>query len=298
MESLITISNTVFSAEIAPYGAELRSLKRISDGKEYIWQRDPKYWGDSAPMLFPICGRLNNHRYTYEGATYEMAFHGFLQSSTPVEVRAESSAVDLIFRDDETTYPQYPFHFVLTVRFALTEIGLRCQITVENTDEKTMYYSVGAHPGFSLPLKDGCVLEDHYLRFPEAGEVQQAIIDNDGLFTGELPPYTLAANNEIRLSEEQFAIDGIFLRGVGGVTELHCDGADTFVRVVCPMSDIVGTWKEYGADAKFLCLEPWCGYPSVTGVADVLQEKLGMYALAPSDKGAFAYDVEICPERD
>ena len=296
MEMLIALSNAVFSAQIAPHGAELRSLVRLSDNKEYIWQRDPKFWGDSAPMLFPICGRLNDHRYTYAGKTYEMAFHGFLQSSTPVEIRREQDAVDLIFCDNETTYGQYPFHFILTVRFALTELGLRCSVTVRNNDEKTMYYSVGAHPGFSLPIKDGCALEDHYLRFPEAGETRQAIIDNDGLFTGELPPYALATNHEIRLSEEQFAIDGIFLRGVGGVTELHCDGADEFVRVVCPMSEIVGTWKEYGADAKFLCLEPWCGYPSVTGVADVLQEKLGMSALAPSQEREFFYNLEICSE--
>ena len=64
------------------------------------------------------------------------------------------------------------------------------------------------------------------------------------------------------------------------------------------MSDLVGTWKEYGADAKFLCLEPWCGYPSVMGVADVLQEKLGMYPLAPADKSEFYYDVEILPENN
>ena len=296
MEMLITLSNGVFSAKIAKHGAELRSFVRLADGKEFIWQRDPKFWEDSAPMLFPICGRLNDGRYTYNGATYHMMPHGFLQTLDPTEVRATETAVDLIFCDNDATYAQYPFHFVLTVRFALSACGLRCSVTVENTDEKTMYCSIGAHPGFSLPLKDGCVLEDHYLRFPEAGEVEQAIIDPEGLFTGELPPYALAENNEIRLSEEQFAIDGIFLRGVGGVTELHCDGADSFIRVVCPMSDLVGTWKEYGADARFLCLEPWCGYPSVTGVADVLQKKLGLYALDFSKKSEFYYDVEILPE--
>ena len=293
---MITISNATFAAKIAKKGAELKSLVRLSDGKEFMWGSDPAYWEDSAPMLFPICGRLNGNRYTFEGQIYEMLLHGFLQTMQPSEVHAEESEVALVYRDDATTYAQYPFRFELTVRFALTECGLRCAVKVCNRDERTMYYSVGAHPGFALPLKKGSLLEDHYLKFPEATSVKKAVINDDGFYTGEQLPYTLEANNEIRLSEEQFRIDGIFLTGVGGVTELHCDGATDFIRVVCPQNDITGTWKEYGEGAKFLCLEPWCGYPSIAGVPDVLNEKFGMYALAPADESTFAYDIEICRE--
>ena len=297
MNTYIVLSNDTFSARIAKKGAELKSLVRLSDNKEFIWQGDPNIWEDSAPMLFPICGRLNGNRYEHNGKSYEMLIHGFLPTLEPVEVRAADSAVDLIFCDNEETRAQYPFRFELTVHFALTECGLSCAVTIGNRDEQTMYYSIGAHPGFSVPLREGATLEDHYLRFPEAGKVQAAVIDNDGLFTGELPAYVLEANNEIRLSEQQFKIDGIFLRGVGGITELHCDGADSFVRVVCPESDLVGTWKEYGANAKFLCLEPWCGYPSISGTADVLSEKFGIYSLAAACGRVFRFDIEICPEK-
>lgn len=297
MDAYIVLSNEAFSAKIAKKGAELKSLVRLSDNQEFIWQGDPKYWEDSAPMLFPICGRLNGNRYIHNGQAYEMFIHGFLPTLEPVEVRAKQSAVDLIFRENDTTLSQYPFHFELTVHFELTACGLSCATTVCNRGNETMYYSIGAHPGFALPLRKGSTLEDHYLRFPEAQKTQTAVINNDGLFTGELPDYTLEANNEIRLSEKQFEIDGIFLRGVGGITELHCDGADSFLRVVCPESDLVGTWKEYGADAKFLCLEPWCGYPSVAGVADVLSEKFGIYSLSPACERVFRFDVEICAEK-
>ena len=293
---MITISNAVYTAKIAPHGAELKSLIRHTDGKEFIWQGDARFWEDSSPMLFPICGRLNGNRYTFEGQTYEMLLHGFLQTMDPAETHVSESAVDLVFCETAETLAQYPFRFVLTVHFALTDCGLRCEVTVGNRDEKTMYYAVGAHPGFSLPLGDGATLDDHYLRFPEAKEVKKAVIDDNGFFTGELVPYALEANGEIRLSEEQFRIDGIFLSGVGGLCELHCDGATDYVRVVCPQNDVTGTWKEYGAEAKFLCLEPWCGYPSIAGVPDVLDRKFGMYALAPKAESTFAYDIEICRE--
>ena len=297
MNTYIVLTNEVFSAKIAKKGAELKSLVRLSDNKEYIWQGDPKFCEDSSPMLFPICGRLNQHRYTHNGQTYEMSMHGFLRRLEPVEAHAERDTLDLIFCENDETLSQYPFRFELTVHYELTAHGLSCAVTVVNRDAQTMYYSIGAHPGFSVPLREGATLEDHYLRFPEAGKVQSAVIDNDGLFTGELPDYMLEANNEIRLSEKQFEIDGIFLRGVGGVTELHCDGAEKFVRVVCPESDLVGTWKEYGAGAKFLCLEPWCGYPSITGVADVLSEKFGIYSLEAGSLREFRFDIEICPEQ-
>ena len=293
---MITISNAVYTAKIAKKGAELKSLVRLADGKEFMWGSDPAYWEDSAPMLFPICGRLNGNRYTFEEKTYEMLLHGFLQTMLPAETHVGESEVALVYRYDATTYAQYPFHFELTVRFTLTDRGLRCAVTVCNRDERTMYYSVGAHPGFALPLKEGTTLSDHYLKFPEAASVKKAIINDDGFYTGELVPYALEANNEIRLSEEQFRIDGIFLTGVGALTELHCDGAADFIRVACPQNDITGTWKEYGEGAKFLCLEPWCGYPSIAGVPDVLNEKFGMYALASASESTFTYDIEICRE--
>ena len=290
------ITSEHFEAVIAAKGAELQSLRRRSDNKEFIWQRDPDIWEDCSPMLFPICGRLNNARYLYEGKEYKMDIHGFLPSLYPCDVKLEEGRAIFTFEDNDTTLAQYPFRFRLTVTYTLTGTGIGFGIEIENRDEKRMHYAIGAHPGFATPLREGATLADHFVIFPEAGNVQQAIIDDGGLFTGELPDYPLT-DKQITLSESQFEIDGIFLTGTGSTVELHCKGADDFVRVTSNRCDLFGIWKEYGERAKFLCLEPWCGYPSISGKTDVLEEKFGMHSLAPNKKGLFAVSIDVLPEQ-
>ena len=60
---IYTLSNDKIIASFDTLGAELISVKSI-DGCEYIWQADPTYWAEHSPIMFPICGRLPNGRYT------------------------------------------------------------------------------------------------------------------------------------------------------------------------------------------------------------------------------------------
>ena len=43
----VELSNSILSARIEDTGAELKSLKEISTGVEYIWQSDPAWWSGS-----------------------------------------------------------------------------------------------------------------------------------------------------------------------------------------------------------------------------------------------------------
>lgn len=51
-------------------GAELVSLKK--DGTEFVWERDPKFWGKSSPVLFPFVGSIKDGKYKYNGKEYSM----------------------------------------------------------------------------------------------------------------------------------------------------------------------------------------------------------------------------------
>lgn len=74
---LYTIFNDFIEVTISDVGAELQSIRSKSDGTEYLWQGNPEFWAGRAYNLFPICGRLTEGRYTFEGKTYEMNLHGF-----------------------------------------------------------------------------------------------------------------------------------------------------------------------------------------------------------------------------
>ena len=45
------LENDTLRVEIDSFGAELKSVKRKSDGKEYMWYADKKYWGRTSPAM-------------------------------------------------------------------------------------------------------------------------------------------------------------------------------------------------------------------------------------------------------
>ena len=61
------ISNDRLSVRVSSKGAQLMSLYSNSRRKEYLWQGDPVYWGDRAPLLFPACSRIAGDRITVKG---------------------------------------------------------------------------------------------------------------------------------------------------------------------------------------------------------------------------------------
>ena len=77
-----TIKNDYYTAIISDVGAELLSLKD-RNGKEHLWipSADNKVWTHPAAFLYPICSRLVDNCYYYEGKRYEMAMHGFIKDT-------------------------------------------------------------------------------------------------------------------------------------------------------------------------------------------------------------------------
>ena len=60
-------------------GAELTSI--MANGREYLWQGDPAFWGRRAPILFPIVGRLADDKLHINGNEYTMKQHGFARDT-------------------------------------------------------------------------------------------------------------------------------------------------------------------------------------------------------------------------
>ena len=48
-----TLKNQFLEVSVASLGAELQSIKD-SNGKEYLWDGNPEFWGRRSPILFPI----------------------------------------------------------------------------------------------------------------------------------------------------------------------------------------------------------------------------------------------------
>ena len=113
------LENDTLRVEIDSFGAELKSVKRKSDDKEYMWYADKKYWGRTSPVLFPFVGNCRNKEYRYGGKTYAIGQHGFARD---MEHTMESQTEDTIWfslHSDEETMKKYPFAFVLKIGYKL-----------------------------------------------------------------------------------------------------------------------------------------------------------------------------------
>ena len=159
------LENDTLRVEIESFGAEIKSVKRKSDGREYMWCGDPKYWGRTSPVLFPFVGASKNKEYRYEGRTYPMGQHGFARDMEFTLEAQEGKSIWFVLSSTEETYVKYPFRFRLHIGYMLDENEVSVHWKVDNTDEKPMYFSIGAHPAFLCPINGEQDKTGYRLRF-------------------------------------------------------------------------------------------------------------------------------------
>src|SRR5690606_13639070 len=89
-------------------------------------------------------------------------------------------------KSNEETLKSYPFDFMLRISYELKGNAVFVTYEVENTGNQTMYFSIGTHPAFNVPLVDGTSYEDYYLEFEqEENSVRHNLYGN--ILTDQVP---------------------------------------------------------------------------------------------------------------
>ena len=73
---MVTLKNSNLEVKINELGAEVKSIYGFDT--EYIWEGKKEIWGNSCPLLFPICGGLKEDKYTVYGEEYSLSKHRLL----------------------------------------------------------------------------------------------------------------------------------------------------------------------------------------------------------------------------
>lgn len=252
------LDNGVLEINVASKGAELISLKDET-GKEYLWQGDEKYWGRRSPILFPFVGRLKNQEYTYEGKKYPMMQHGFARDMEFSVIEEKADEIWFEIKDDGETYKLYPFHFSLKIGYRLVENRIEVLWKVENIDTKTMYFNIGAHPGFFCPIDGEKDKVGYALEFNSKGNPKYYGADYDtGLRFSKLHELKLENGRSIITKEYFDETTYIFEDNQISEVSLVKPSGEKYVTVRFDMP-ILAVWSKERADAPFVCLEPWCG---------------------------------------
>ena len=286
----VKIENEFLIAKFAEDGAELISLQSKSSGIEYIWQGDPYFWGRHAPVLFPIVGRLKDDQYTYQGKTYEMSQHGFARDSLFTVIEHGDALVSFSLKRTNETKKNYPFDFELIISYELKDNHLTVDYQVENTSNEEMYFSIGGHPAFNVPLEKKLKFEDYYLEFsPQKSRTQIPLI---GSYI-DINHKTLAQTNiGIDLTHDLFNNDALIFETIGSNTfTIASDHSEHELQLNYNNMPYVGIWSPSPKDAPFVCIEPWCGIADSIDSTGDITKKVGINKLPQKELFRTSYTI-------
>lgn len=287
----ITIRSALVRAEIETLGAQPVHLTK--DGTEYLWQGDAAYWADRAPVLFPYIARMTEKRYTLGGDSYSMGIHGFA-AETPFDVveRTESS-VTLEMTDSAETLKHYPFRFTFRVSYTLEGGVLLIRYAVTNLSDTRMYFALGGHPGFNVPLGGGLEFSDYRIEFDRPCLPTRIGMSDDCFVTGEDKNTPLRDGTCLDLTHSLFDDDAIIYKNMAHTVTLKSDLDPRFVRVRFDQMGYLGLWHKPKTDAPYVCIEPWTSLPSRKGVVEDISCQSDMLSLAPDEAYENEWSIEL-----
>lgn len=285
---MIVLENQNIKASINPTGAELQSLYHKPLNLEYIWNGDEKFWPRHSPVLFPIVGGLIDDTFLYQGKKYTLAKHGFARDTKfEVEKTSEHSA-SFILKSSEETLKSYPFDFLLRLSYKLEQNTITVSYEVENPSNKTIYFSIGAHPAFNIPLTANTVYEDYYLEFEKQETADRSTL-NGNLLKGSVP--YLQNQNRIDLKPSLFYQDAIIFKDLKSTTISIKNNKNSHgMSYNFKGFPYMGIWA--ANDAPFVCIEPWCGIPDLENHNQNIEEKEGIIALTQGEKWANSWSLD------
>ncbi len=275
MSENIKISNGKLDATICTRGAELISL--ISNGREVIWQADPAVWAKHCPNLFPICGGLRDDKFIFEGKEYTLPKHGYAATTEFSVEKKTDNSVTFLHTSNEETLKIFPFTYELRIIYTLNGADLKVDYNVKNIGNGDMYFSIGAHEGYSCPGG----LKNYTICFEK---------DEDFMATPVCGPLLMheehqasPAGRELPLKDELFVIDALVFCNANSKSAYIKENATGKVMAAVDFHGFnqLLIWTKPGAE--YVCIEPWCGIPDYTDSDYDITKKPGILKLAAGE---------------
>lgn len=285
---IVTLENDSLKASISPLGAELQSLFSKKFNLEYLWNGDEKYWPRHSPVLFPIVGGLKDDTFIYKGAKYSLIKHGFTRDTMfEVEKQTESSAT-FVLRSNDEMLKHYPFYFKLRLHYILEGDSIKLTYEVKNPSVTPMFFSLGAHPAFNVPLIPGTAYHDYYLQFQHKETSLQWKVD--GNLLSNPVPY-LTNQDKLVLRHNLFYDDAVIFKDLKShYISILSEKTEHGIRYHFEGFPYMGIWA--AKDAPFVCIEPWCGLPDSVNHNQDITKKEGIIELPPLEKWSKSWKVE------
>ena len=286
------LKNSYISIKVSDHGAELKSLVKADSGKEFMWQADAKYWGRTAPVLFPIVGSVWNGEYKVNGVSYKLSQHGFARDMEFSLVKEAEDELVFELKDSEESLKKFPFKFSLKIGYKIVGSKVTVSYTVSNPDDKEMYFSIGAHPAFNCDLnKDELLFEKDGAAV--SGSLKSNVIDMSCGCLSDKQIDVDTAEGIVKLTPELFDGDALIFedKQADAVTLVSANDSDK-LRVTCDVP-LFGVWSPVKKNAPFVCIEPWNGRCDRVGFEGSIEDREYGNKLAAGESFDTSFDIEI-----
>ena len=288
-----TLENDKLKISINTFGAELSKITSVKNKTEFMWHADPNVWGSSAPNLFPIIGALKNDTYVFENKAYNLPKHGFVRHNQNIILHEEtknSLTFKLVSDDDLLT--KYPFRFEFFITYTLSDNNLEIKHTVKNTDDKTMYFSVGGHPAFKCPAFKNENYDDYYLEFDQVENSKRHFINMDNGLISDKTELVFNNSNKLPLTHDLFLKDALVFKDTKSrKIRLMSEKSGPILSVNFKGFPYLGIWAK--PDGNFICIEPWLGIADSENTNQNLVDKEGILSLEANKTFQASYNIEI-----
>ncbi len=287
-----SLENEFLKLSFSSIGAELKSVFSKALNKEFLYDGKSEYWNRSAPVLFPIVGKLKGNQYSVDENKFELNQHGFARNEVFDLKELTSEKISFSLKASDESFKLYPFNFELIIIYTLNDNLVKTNYIVINHDNKEMPFSIGAHPGFVCPLFENETFEDYYLEFDKAENFQRHLLNlENGLFNGQQEKVTNQADS-IELKYSFFEKDALVFKNLNSEKiVLKSKKSNYCLEFNFEDFPYFGIWTK--PNAAFICLEPWCGLADSENSISNFFEKEGINLLQSKEKFERSYSFKL-----
>lgn len=282
MSEWYQIESNSLILQITSKGAEMKRLFSREWHRELLWLGDEKVWNRSAPVLFPVVGKLKDDEYLLKDKTFKMTQHGFARDFEFKCTECGTTEAEFLLVATQESFNQYPFLFELKVRYKVENSKVSVSYFVKNDDRQDIVFSIGAHPAFET--KD---IANYEIRFEKPEKEYFKV--KDGLVNWSR---SLDFNSDfLKVEKNLFQDDALIFKKL---KSKYVDLVDTKRKEVIRVQANTPYWGIWAkGDVPFVCLEPWHGVSDSADTDKNIETKNGIITLGEGEVFGFSYSIEM-----
>ena len=164
--------------------------------------------------------------------------------------------------------------------------------TVENIDDKTIYFSIGSHPAFMCPINSSDRLNDCYIEFDTKENSKRVALNSQGYLT-HIEKGCLENTSKLYLCKELFRDDALIFNDLksNSMTIKSKNNSKT-LQVDYTGFPWMGIWSPKDG-APFVCIEPWHGHADYEDFNGEFKEKEGVISLEEGKKFSCTFKITV-----